>query len=73
MINRRAWFSSGSRGYECDDRAHTGAAYSAVKYYRDSAVVLIVLAFVPHLEFASFFGRLFGMVTFKFLFCMCCL
>ena len=31
VIDRHVWFSSGSRRCACDDRAHTGAAYSAVE------------------------------------------
>ena len=30
----------------CEDLVHTGAAYFAIEYHRDSAVVLMVPAFV---------------------------
>ena len=47
MIALHALFSSGSNMSAYVDLAHTGAAYSAIEYYRASAVVLVVLAFVP--------------------------
>ena len=50
VIDRHVWLRTGFSLFACDDIAETGAAYRAVEYHRASAVVLIVLAFVPHLE-----------------------
>ena len=48
MIARHALFSSGSNMSAYVDLTHTGAVYSAIESHRASALVLIVLAFVPH-------------------------
>ena len=42
-----------------------------LEYHKAKAVVLIVLAFVPHLEFANFFSRLFRVATFILVQRMC--
>ena len=73
MIARHALFSSGSNMSAYVDLAHIGAAYSAIELHRTSAVILIVLALVPHFELANFFKRLFCVATFILVFCMCCL
>ena len=52
---RHALFSSRSSMSAYVDLVHTGAAYSAIELHRASAVVLIVLAFVPHFELANLF------------------
>ena len=56
MIARHALFSSGSNMSAYVDLVHTGAAYSAIEYHNASAVVLMVLAFVPHFELANCCG-----------------
>ena len=48
VISLQALFSSGSR--LCADLSHTGQAYSATEQQSARAVILIVLAFVPHLD-----------------------
>ena len=67
------WLTSGSSRCVCFDLHHTGAAYSTAEYHKTNAVVLIVLACVPYLEFASFFKRSFHVTTSMFVFCMCSL
>ena len=66
-------FSSGSSMSACEDLAHTGAAYSVIAQHRDSAVVLIVNAFVPHFKLSNFFKRLLRVATLILVFGMCCL
>ena len=62
VIARHTLFSSGPNMSAYVDLAHTGAAYSAIEWYR--AVVFIVLAFVPYFDVVG---------TFILVFCMCCL
>ena len=66
MIARHALLSSESSLYTCVDLTHTGAAYSVTEYPSANAVVLIVLALVPHLELDSFLRRLLCVATFIF-------
>ena len=73
VIARHALFSFGSNMSVYVDLVHTGAIYSAIEYHRDSAVVVIVLAFVPHFELANFFKGLLRVAIFILVFCMCCL
>ena len=73
VIALHAGLSSGSRRCVCFDLDHTAAAYSATEYHKAIAVVLIVLAFVPHLEFVSFLRTLCRVATFIYLLCMCSL
>ena len=54
----------------CEDLAHTGATYSAIEYHRVSAVVLVVLVFVPHFEPTNFFKKLLRVAAFILVFCM---
>ena len=49
--------SSGSSRCTSLDLDHAGVAYAATELHKANAVVLIVLDFVPHLEFASFLRR----------------
>ena len=71
VIDLHASFSSGSSLEACGDLAQTGHAYSAAEKDSANAVVLIVLALQPHLEFDNFFRRLFRVATFIFVLCMC--
>ena len=64
VIAQHALFSYGSSMIAYVDLAHTGIPDSAIDKYRASAVLLIVLAFVPHFEFANFFKRLLRVATF---------
>ena len=57
----------------CLDLDHTGDAYLATEQHKANAVVLIVLAFVPHLEFASFIRKLFRVEPPSSLFSVCLL
>ena len=66
VIARHALLSSESSLKACADFAHTGAAYSATEYLSGNAVVLIVLALVPHLELDSFLRRLLRVATLIF-------
>ena len=72
VIDLHASFSSGSSLEACGDLAQTGHAYSAAEYDSANAVVLIVIALQPHLEFDNFFRRLFRVATFNFVLRMCC-
>ena len=73
VIALHAWLSSRSCRCVCFDLDHTGVPYSATEQHKTNAVVLIVLAFVHHLELVSFFRRWFRVTTFIFVFCMCSL
>ena len=70
MIARHALFNSGFNISAYVNLAHTGAAYSAIEWHRASAVLLIVLEFVPHFELANFFKRLLSVATFILVFYM---
>ena len=71
VIDLHASFSSGCSLEACGDLAQTGHAYSAAEQDSANAVVLIVVALQPHLEFDNFFRRLFREATFIFVLCMC--
>ena len=63
VIDLHASFSSGSSLEACGDQDQTGHTYSAAVYDSANAVVLIVLALQPHLEFDNLFRRLFRVAT----------
>ena len=68
VIDLHASFSSGSSLEACGDLAQTGHAYPAAELDSVNAVVLIVLALQPHLEFDNL---LFWVATFICVLCMC--
>ena len=68
VITLHVWLSSGSSRCACLDFDHTGVAYLA-----SIKPMLIVLAFVPHLEFASFLRKLFRVEPPSSLFSVCLL
>ena len=69
VLDPHALFSFRSSMGEIFARRHT--TYSAIEKHRVSAVVLVVLVFVPHSELANFFKRLLRVATFILVFCMC--
>ena len=73
MIALHVWLSSRSSRCACLDPDHTEVAYLATEEHKANAVILIVLAFVPHLEFASFLRTLFGVEPPSSLFSVCLL
>ena len=71
MIAMHVWLSSGSSRCACLDLDHAGVAYLVTEYHKANACVLIVLAFVPYLEFAQFSQEVVPCgATFIFVFCM---
>ena len=70
VIARTALLSSGSSTFAYVDVAHTVASYSAIDWHRASTVVLILLALVPHFEFANFCKMLLRVAIFFLVFCM---
>ena len=73
VIALHVWLSSGSSRCTCLDLDHTGVAYLATEYHKINDIVMIVLAFVPHLEFDSFFMKLFRVEPPSSLFSVCLL
>ena len=63
VIARHALFCSGSNMSAYVDLTHTCL-------HKASAVVLIVLAFVPYFELDNFFKSLFWVATFILVFCL---
>ena len=68
-----AWLSSRFSRCVYFDLDHTEAAYLATEYHTAEAVVLIRLAFVPHLAFSGFLRRLFRVSPVIFVLSMCSL